>query len=434
MDNVYQIKQIENNNYHKVKTYTEAVIEKGISPYIGENGNWFEYDDELGKAVDTGIKARGDNGKSAYEIAVEEGFEGSVKSWLVSLKGADGISPTVETEQTETGATIYITDRLGVKSAIIKNGKDFTYDMFTPEQLNSLKGQDGYSPTAKVKQTSNGARITITDKEQTTTADIQNGKTPVKGVDYFTDSDIESIVNQTKSEITIPTKLSQLEEDSEHKTVSDNEINNWNNKSSFSGSYNDLTDKPTIPNVDNKLDKPVNMPSVGNILVVKQVNDDGTFLCEWANKENKFELIETVVLDKDMPFIDKATEPNGLPYNFSALYLYMDIEPATNTSSLSVVVNNNKNLCNQYAIIHDKKIYTYVYSKIVNGYLDTVYPTNVYTFQNAATTINKANFNPETIFNVESINKIRIIAAKVSGDGEAYIPQGSSIQIWGVRK
>lgn len=101
MDNVYQIKQIENNNYHKVKTYTEAVIEKGISPYIGENGNWFEYDDELGKAVDTGIKARGDNGKSAYEIAVEEGFEGSVKSWLVSLKGADGISPTVETEQTD---------------------------------------------------------------------------------------------------------------------------------------------------------------------------------------------------------------------------------------------------------------------------------------------------------------------------------------------
>lgn len=230
MDNSYQIKQIENNNYHKVKTYTEAVVEKGISPYIGENGNWFEYDDELGKIVDTRIKARGDNGKSAYEVAVEEGFDGSVKSWLVSLKGADGISPTVETEQTETGATIYITDRLGVKSAIVKNGKDFTYDMFTPEQLNSLKGQDGYSPTVEVKQISNGARITITDKEQTTTTDIRNGKTPVKGIDYFTDSDIESIVNQTKSEITIPTKLSQLEEDSEHKTVSDSEIDNWNNK------------------------------------------------------------------------------------------------------------------------------------------------------------------------------------------------------------
>ena len=195
-----------------------------------------------------------------------------------------------------------------------------------------------------------------------------------------------------------------------------------------------MTDKPIIPNVDNKLDKPTNTPSVGNILVVKQVNDDGTFLCEWTNKENKFELIETVVLDEDMPFVDKDIEPNGLPYNFSALYLYIDIKPATNISSLSVVANNYKNLCNQYAIIHDKEIYTYVYSKIVNGYLDTVYPTNVYTFQNATTTMNKGNFNPETIFDVESINKIRIGVAKVSGDGGAYIPQGSSIQIWGVRK
>lgn len=434
MDNAYQIKQIENNNYHKVKTYTEAIIEKGISPYIGENGNWFEYDDELGKIVDTGIKARGDDGKSAYEVAVENGYEGSVKSWLVSLKGQDGISPTVNIEQIENGSTITITDKLGVKSTNIYNGKDFTYDMFTPEQLDALKGKDGISPTAKVKQTSNGATITISDSESTTTANILNGKTPIKGVDYFTDSDIENIVNQTKSEITIPTKLSQLEEDSKHKTVSDDEINDWNNKSSFSGSYDDLTDKPIIPNVDNKLDKPINIPSVGNILVVKQVNDDGTFLCEWVNKENKFELIETVVLDEDVPFVDKAIEPNGVPYNFSALYLYMNIKPATNKSSLSVVANNGKNLCNQYAIIHDKEIYTYVYSKIVNGYLDTVYPTNVYTFQNATTTINKANFNPETIFGVESINSIRIGAAKVSEDGDAYIPQGSSIQIWGVRK
>lgn len=434
MDNAYQIKQIENNNYHKVKTYTEAIIERGISPYIGENGNWFEYDDELGKIVDTGIKARGDDGKSAYEVAVENGYEGSVKSWLISLKGQDGVSPTVNIEQIENGSTITITDKLGVKSTNIYNGKDFTYDMFTPEQLDALKGKDGISPTAKVKQTSNGATITISDSESTTTANILNGKTPIKGVDYFTDSDIENIVNQTKSEITIPTKLSQLEEDSEHKTVSDDEINDWNNKSSFSGSYNDLTDKPIIPNVDNKLDKPTNTPSVGNILVVKQVNDDGTFLCEWVNQENKFELIETVVLDEDVPFVDKTIEPNGVPYNFSALYLYMNIKPATNISSLSVVANNYKNLCNQYAIIHDKEIYTYVYSKIVNGYLDTVYPTNVFTFQNATTTMNKGNFNPEIIFNVESIKKIRIGAAKVSGDGDAYIPQGSSIQIWGVRK
>ncbi|MBQ2308409.1 MAG: collagen-like protein, partial [Clostridia bacterium] len=31
-----------------------------------------------------------ENGKSAYEIAVENGFEGSVEEWLDSLKGKDG--------------------------------------------------------------------------------------------------------------------------------------------------------------------------------------------------------------------------------------------------------------------------------------------------------------------------------------------------------
>ncbi len=37
----------------------------------------------------------GADGKSAYEIAVEEGFEGDKDAWLASLKGDDGITPTI---------------------------------------------------------------------------------------------------------------------------------------------------------------------------------------------------------------------------------------------------------------------------------------------------------------------------------------------------
>lgn len=62
-------------------------------------------------------------------------------------------------------------------------------------------GADGFSPIAKVVQTETGATITITDKNGTTTATISNGKdgaqgpagadgyTPVKGVDYFDGKD-----------------------------------------------------------------------------------------------------------------------------------------------------------------------------------------------------------------------------------------------------
>ena len=45
----------------------------------------------------------------------------------------------------------------------------------------------------------------------------------------------------------IPTTLAELSEDSTHRLVTDTEKTTWNNKSNFSGSYNDLSNKPTIP-------------------------------------------------------------------------------------------------------------------------------------------------------------------------------------------
>lgn len=47
----------------------------------------------------------------------------------------------------------------------------------------------------------------------------------------------------------IPTALSELSEDATHRVVTDAEKAEWNAKSNFTGSYNDLTDKPTIPDV-----------------------------------------------------------------------------------------------------------------------------------------------------------------------------------------
>ena len=64
-------------------------------------------------------------------------------------------------------------------------------------------GVDGFSPVAKVETITNGATITITDKNGTTTATIlngakgdpgTNGTTPVKGVDYYTEADKQEMV------------------------------------------------------------------------------------------------------------------------------------------------------------------------------------------------------------------------------------------------
>ena len=72
--------------------------------------------------VDAEVKAImvGDNGKSAYEIAVAHGYKGTESEWLDSLKGLQG-------PQGEPGP----------------KGDPFRQEDFTPEQLAALKGPKG---------------------------------------------------------------------------------------------------------------------------------------------------------------------------------------------------------------------------------------------------------------------------------------------------
>ena len=69
-------------------------------------------------------------------------------------------------------------------------------------------GADGFSPIATVTQTADGALIEITDKAGKTTATITNGEdgyTPVKGKDYFTNADKQEIAELTAEMVDVPT-------------------------------------------------------------------------------------------------------------------------------------------------------------------------------------------------------------------------------------
>lgn len=69
-------------------TYVDTGIiaegKDGVTPSIGNNGNWF-----IG-TTDTGILAEGKDGKSAYQVAVDNGFAGTEAEWLESLNGEQG--------------------------------------------------------------------------------------------------------------------------------------------------------------------------------------------------------------------------------------------------------------------------------------------------------------------------------------------------------
>ena len=62
----------------------------------------------------------------------------------------------------------------------------------------------------------------------------------------YTATEVGALPNTT----IIPTTLASLADDATHRVVTDAEKSTWNAKSNFSGSYNDLTNKPTIPSID----------------------------------------------------------------------------------------------------------------------------------------------------------------------------------------
>lgn len=81
---------------------------------------------------------------------------------------------------------------------------------------------------------------------------------------------------------------------------------------------------------ESKIDKPADAPAVGKVLKVKQVNADGTFVCEWAD-EGHYELIDTITLSDDTEDFRITDEPNGNPYNFKKIIVQMEV-PAQPTA------------------------------------------------------------------------------------------------------
>lgn len=149
---------------------------------------------EKGDKGDTG--SRGAAGKSAYEIALQNGFTGTEADWLTSLKGQKGDTgaPGAKGEPGEKGergekGEAGETGEKGEKGDTGTSGKDGV------NGTDGKDGADGFSPTVTVTETSTGATITATDKNGTTTAKIQNGSgTPVDLSDYVKKTEVAQAI------------------------------------------------------------------------------------------------------------------------------------------------------------------------------------------------------------------------------------------------
>ena len=129
-------------NGEKGSSAYQIAVEQG---YQGSESDWLSsLKGDKGEKGNTGAKGNpgqdGADGKSAYAIAVEHGYEDSEEKWLLSLKGEKGDTG----ERGEKGDA-------------------------------GVAGKDGFSPIANVVKNGSVITITITDKNGTTTVTLTEG-------------------------------------------------------------------------------------------------------------------------------------------------------------------------------------------------------------------------------------------------------------------
>lgn len=120
--------------------------------------------------------------------------------------------------------------------------------------------------------------------------------------------------------IKIPTALSDLNEDETHRTVTDAEKKTWNNKSDFSGNYDDLENKPTIPTIPEKLPNPNALTFTGAVTGSYDGSEPLTVEIP-SGEDGTWELINTITIGEDNPIsITFSTDSNGNPFALKKLF------------------------------------------------------------------------------------------------------------------
>ena len=142
--------------------------------------------------------------------------------------------------------------------------------------------------------------------------------------------------------------------------------------------------------------------------------------------EKNFELIETItVTEENTTRIDRSAEPDGTAYNFEKVYIEITTEASDADKSLIVYANGNAVSYIQAAISTTKK-YMSVYGIIMNGLLLGV-KVGICA---ANTSFGTMTARVNSYIGISSVTNITV----KTGDNTAYIPVGSVIKIYAVRR
>lgn len=157
-----------------------------------------------------------------------------------------------------------VTEYVNKRVDALIGGASGTFDTLG-EIETSVKNKVDKTTTVNNKALSGNISLGASDVGAVPTTRTVNGKA-LSGNITLTATDVKALPDTT----TIPTTLASLTGDSTHRVVTDTEKATWNAKSNFSGNYNDLTNKPTIPSISGLATETYVNNAVANIVLTSE--------------------------------------------------------------------------------------------------------------------------------------------------------------------
>ena len=153
-----------------------------------------------------------------------------------SLKGKDGYSPTISITDITGGHKVTVTNENGSSSFNVMDGEAFTYDDFTAEQLENLKGSDGISPTVTITEATGRHTVSFTDKDGVKSFVVKDGSA-LDVENYYTKDEVDTALTAKANADAIPTvpvNVSELNNDENYiKNTVDNLVHYYNKADTY---------------------------------------------------------------------------------------------------------------------------------------------------------------------------------------------------------
>lgn len=370
--NVSNVEKQQKVDVENKQTITTTIEQTGKSPYVGENGNWFQYDDKQSLFVDTGVKVQGESGKNATINGLE----------VINIIGGENID-------------------------LVQQGNDF-YINYNGTQMNVEVVEE--LPSEGVS-----GKIYLMLKETNTNNDIYDeylyingvwehiGSTAVNLTDYYTKEEIDVLIENNNS--TVIGDLNSLETEDKNNMVSAlNEVFNLASQSGgglktiqlVSNFSSGLIDKDTVLS---------SMYKDNGVYFVKDEDANGGIL---VNSTRDVSMLGGTITYQFILWTHYAGNPSG-----EFMYRRITSSTATNSFSRNSIiplskVQTNTSSSNSFAVrsLDSKAIINYVGN--INN-LKTTAKTNI------VNAINELKISLDEInTNLGSVNEILATLTTVS--------------------